>query len=167
MDNENELLKGIKTYTDKEFEGLSQEQKERHYETIIRKMLENSKEGITISIVIKLIPYFNSQKTVQRYLDKFVNTNFAYKKLVGNTYVYYHNGRLLHEALNENVQIGNKTYSFYHIKNLDGEFVFIQEKKKTELNSITISGGILIDIRYFDEFLDQLQSVSKKINKLE
>jgi len=41
------LMKGIKIYTEKEFDGLSPDQRERHYETVIRKMLENYGEGLT------------------------------------------------------------------------------------------------------------------------
>ncbi len=161
----NNLMAGIKTYTKREFDGLSQEQKVRHYETIIRKILENSEEGITISKIQELIPYSNSDKTIQRYLDKFINTNFAYKKLIGRTYLYFHNGRLLHEALKENIAIGKKIYSFYHIKNPEGEFIFIQEKNKNELNALTISGGIIIETKNFEEFVQHLQEINKKVNK--
>lgn len=159
------LMQGIKTYTEKEFEGLSTEQRERHYETVIRKILDNSNEGVTISNIQELVPYFYSDKTVQRYLDKLVNTNFAYKKLIGRTYIYFHNGRLLHEVLKEDISIGKKLYSFYHIKNPEGEFIFIQEKKKTELNIITLSGGIIIEKEFFSEFLGHLNDINRKVNK--
>src|SRR3989344_7158628 len=146
-----DITKGIKLYTKEEFLGLSSAQRVRHCETIIRKMLENSDEGITIPQIQNLVPYFSSDKSIQRYLDKFINTNFAYKKLIGRTYLYFHNGKLLHEALKEDVKIGNKIYSFYHIKNPEGEFIFIQEKNRNELNAITISGGIVIEKKSFNE----------------
>jgi len=160
-----EIVKGIKLYAQKEFEGLSQEQKERHCETVIRKILENANDGITITKIQEAVPYISSDKTVQRYLDKYINTNFAYKKLIGRTYIYFHNGRLLHEALKEDITIGNKLYSFYHIKNPDGDFIFIQEKKKSELNAITISGGIIIEKDYFNEFIEHLNEIKRKVNK--
>ena len=159
------IIKGIKLYAQKEFGGLSQEQKERHCETVIRKILENSNDGVTITKIQEAVPYFSSDKTIQRYLDKYINTNFAYKKLIGRTYIYFHNGRLLHEALKEDIAVGNKLYSFFHIKNPDGEFVFIQEKKKSELNAITISGGIIIEKSYFSEFIEHLNEINGKINK--
>ena len=160
-----ELTKGVKLYSEKEFEGLSQEQKERHYETVIRKILENANDGITITKIQEVVSYFSSDKAVQRYLDKYINTNFAYKKLIGRTYIYFHNGRLLHETLKEDINIGRKIYSFYHIKNPDGDFIFIQEKKKNELNAVTISGGIIIDKDNFGEFIEHLNEIKKKVNK--
>ena len=71
------------------------------------------------------------------------------------------------------LQVKNVTKSFGSIvalKNVsfevvDGEFVFIQEKKKSELNAITISGGIIIEKRYFSEFIEHLNEINGKINK--
>lgn len=158
------LLGGIKLYTEKEFEGLSQNQKEKHGEYVIKHILENAKESIIISQIKESVPYLN-EKTIQRYLDKLVNTNVAYKKLVGRTYIYYLNGRLLHESLKEDMQAGDKLYSFFHIKNPDGEFIFIQEKKRGEFKDFSITGGILIKADYFDNLLEHLIEVNKKIKK--
>jgi hypothetical protein len=158
------LLGGIKLYTEKEFEGLSQSQKEKHGEYVIKHILENAKESLIISQIKESVPYLN-EKTIQRYLDKLVNTNVAYKKLIGRTYVYYLNGRLLHESLKEDMQAGDKLYSFFHIKNPDGEFIFIQEKKKGEFKDFSITGGILIKADYFDNLLEHLTEVNKKIKK--
>ncbi len=158
------LLGGIKLYTEKEFEGLSQSQKEKHGEYVIKHILENAKESIIISQIKESVQYLN-EKTIQRYLDKLVNTNVAYKKLIGRTYVYYLNGRLLHESLKEDMQAGDKLYSFFHIKNPDGEFIFIQEKKRGEFKDFSITGGILIKADYFDNLLEHLIEVNKKIKK--
>lgn len=158
------LLDGIKLYTEKEFEGLSQSQKEKHGEYVIKHILENAKESLIISQIKESVPYLN-EKTIQRYLDKLVNTNVAYKKLIGRTYIYYLNGRLLHESLKEDMQAGDKLYSFFHIKNPDGEFVFIQEKKKGDFKDFSITGGILIKADYFDNLLEHLIEVNKKIKK--
>jgi len=158
------LLGGIKLYTEKEFEGLSQSQKEKHGEYVIKHILENAKESLIISQIKESVPYLN-EKTIQRYLDKLVNTNVAYKKLIGRTYVYYLNGRLLHESLKEDMQAGDKLYSFFYIKNPDGEFIFIQEKKKGEFKDFSITGGILIKADYFDNLLENLTEVNKRIKK--
>ena len=162
MNTNTGVLMGIKIYAEKEFEGLSQSQKEKHYDYVVKKVLENAKEGIIISQIKEAIPYLND-KAIQRYLDKLVNTNVAYKKLIGRTYIYYLNGRLLHESLKEDMQAGDKLYSFYHIKNPDGEFVFIQEKKRGEFRDFSITGGILIKVDYFDNLLDSLLVINKKI----
>ena len=159
------ITSGIKLYTEKEFSGLSQEQKERHCETVVRKILENVKDGVTISEIQVAVPYLGADKTIQRHLDKYVNTNFAYKKLIGRAYLYFHNGRLLHEALKEDIPLGKKLYSVYHIKNSDGDFIFIQEKKKDELKSVIISGGIIVEKEFFPEFLEHLNAIDRKVNK--
>ncbi len=163
MGTETTLLKGIKLYGEKEFDGLSQTQKEKHCEYIIRRMLENSGEGVIVSQVKSLIPYMKNDRTVQRYLDKLVNTNIAYKRLIGRTYIYQLNGKLLHDALKEDVPAGDKLYSFYHIKNPDGEFIFIQEKKKGEFKDVSVTGGILIKSQYLQTLIENLTEINKKI----
>ena len=89
----------------------------------------------------------------------------AYKKLIGKAYLYYLNGRLLHESLKEDMQAGDKIYSFYHIKNPDGEFVFIQEKKKGEFRDVSVTGGILVKFEYFENLMEHLSAINKKIKK--
>jgi len=163
MDAEITLLKGTKLYGEKEFDGLSQTQKEKHCEYIIRKMLENSTDGLIVSQVKNLIPYMKNDRTIQRYLDKLINTNIAYKKLRGRTYIYQLNGKLLHDTLKEDVPAGDKLYSFYHIKNPDGEFIFIQEKKKGEFKDVSVTGGILIKFQYLQTLIENLIEINKKV----
>lgn len=157
------ILDRIKLYTQKEFDGLSISQREKHCEYLIRRILENSGEGVLISQIKEAVQYLKNEKTIQRYLDKLVNTNTAYKKQVGRAYLYYLNGRLLHESLKEDMQAGDKLYSFYYIKNPDGEFVFIQEKKKGEFKDVSVSGGILVKSDYFDNLIEHLSAINKKI----
>jgi hypothetical protein len=163
MENGQELLRGVKLYTEREFDGVTPEQREIHQETIIRKILENAKEGVTAPQVLKLVPYLKSTKTVQKYLEKYVNTNFAYKKIIGKTHVFYQNGRLLHQVIEENIPIGDKTYSFFHIKNPSGDFIAIQEKKRNELDALVISGGIIIDKKDFSKFYEYIKAVENKM----
>jgi hypothetical protein len=160
------ILSGIKVYSQKEFDGLSPAQREKHCEYLIKKMLENSKEGILISQIKDEVPYLKNEKAIQRHLDKMVNTNVAYKKLIGRAYLYYLNGRLLHESLKEDMQAGDKVYSFYHIRNPDGEFIFIQEKKRGEFRDFSITGGILVKADYFGNLMEHLEDINKKIKNI-
>lgn len=159
------FLKGIRLYSPKEYAGLSNEQKEKHREHVLRNILLNAKEGVTVPQIVDLLPHLGTKKTIQKYLDKLVNINFGYNKLIGNTLVYFPNGRLLHEVLEENVPIGKKVYSFIYMKNPDGEFIAVQEKKKNELDALILSGGIIIDKDSFPNFLEHIQSINKRINK--
>ena len=161
---EREILQGIRLYSEKEFEGLTQSQQEKHREHIIRQILNNSKEGITVPTIKRLVPYLGNEKTIRTYLEKYVNTNLGYGKAFGRVTVYYPNGRLLHEILEENVPIGKKVYSFIHMKNPEGEFIYIQEKKRNELNALTVSGGIIINKEAFNSFVEHINNINKKIN---
>lgn len=161
MIKQNPLLKGIRLYSKKEFEGLSDEQKDKHRGHVINKISENATEGISAPEISRLVDYLGTKKTIQRYLDKLVNTNVSYKKIKGNTIIYYHNGRLLHQVLEENIPIGKKIYSFIHMKNPDGEFISIQEKKKNEYDTLILSGGIIIDKDAFPNFIEHIQNINK------
>ena len=71
---------------------------------------------------------------------------------------------LLHDVLEENVPIGKKVYSFIHLKNPEGEFIAIQEKKRNELNALTLSGGIIINKEAFPSFVEHINHINKKMN---
>ena len=163
MSTQNPLLKEVRLYSEKEFNGLSYEQQEKHREHVIKKILDNANEGITAPEISRLIEYLGTPKTIQRYLDKFDNINLLYKKIKGNTYVYFKNGRLLHQILEENVPIGKKIYSFIFMKNPDGEFVSIQEKKKNEYDVLILSGGIIVEKESFGQFLEHLENINKHV----
>ena len=157
------LLKGIKLYSEKEYQGLSQEQQEKYKDHVIKNILLNAKEGITVSEILSLVEYLGSKKTIQVYLERLVNTNVGYKKEIGNAYIYFPNGRLMHEVLEENVPIGKKEYSFIHLKNPEGEFISIQEKKRDDLNSLSLTGGIIISKDDFPIFMEHVQNIKKII----
>ena len=159
------LLRGIRLYSSKEYEGLSNDQREKHREHVLRNILLNAKEGVTVPEIVEIIPHLGTKKTIQRYFDKLVNINFGYTKAIGNSIVYFPNGRLLHQVLEENVPIGKKVYSFIHMKNPDGEFIAIQEKKKNELEALVLSGGIIIDKDSFPLFLEHVQAIQKKVKQ--
>ncbi|MBI2656913.1 hypothetical protein HYX03_04180 [Candidatus Woesearchaeota archaeon] len=164
LGTERETLQGIRLYSEKEFEGLTQYQQEKHREYVVRQILDNSKEGITVPTIKRLVPYLGNEKTIRTYLEKYVNTNLGYSKAFGRVTVYYPNGRLLHEILEENVPIGKKVYSFIYMKNPEGEFIAIQEKKRNELNALTLSGGIIINKEAFSSFVEHINNIGKKIN---
>jgi len=164
LGTEREILKEIRLYSEKEFEGLTQYQQGKHREHIIKQILENSKEGTTVQTIKSLVPYLGNEKTIRAYLDKYVNINLGYEKSFGRVTVYYPNGRLLHDVLEENVPIGKKVYSFIHLKNPEGEFIAIQEKKRNELNALTLSGGIIINKEAFPSFVEHINHINKKMN---
>lgn len=159
-----ESLQGIRLYSEKEFEGLTQYQQEKHREHVIRQILQKSKEGITVPTIKRIVPYLGNEKTIRTYLEKYVNTNLGYSKAFGRVTIYYPNGRLLHEVLEENVPIGKKVYSFIHMQNPEGEFISIQEKKRNELNALTVSGGIIINKEAFPLFVEHINSINRKIS---
>ncbi len=163
QETDTELLRDVRLYTESEFEGLTADQREIHQETVIKKILENANEGVTVPMIMKLIPYIEGDKTVRKYLEKFVNTNYGYKKIIGKTHIYFANGRLLHQVLEENIPIGDKTYSFFHIKNPNGDFISIEEKKRNELDAVVISGGIIVDMKDFSRFSEHIRNIENKI----
>jgi hypothetical protein len=165
MGGEKILLENVKMYTKEEFSQLSTEKRERYVNSIIRKILQNAKNGISVTQLKKMTGF--DRKTVEKHLGTLMAMNFGYKVSFGRVNVYYPNGRIMHPLLEENISMGDKIYSFYLLKNPYGEFIFIQEKKKTELNAIVPSGGLMINQAILPEFIECLQNSSKKIKEIE
>lgn len=155
------ILKSVDYGIDiKELQKLPPEKRTVYDRSIILKLIQKNNTGITVPQITKISGL--SYQTVKKHADFLVAIREVYKQNMGIVDIYYPNGRIEHPLSQETLQIGNKFYSFYYLKNPLGDFVHIQEKQKDEFNTFTASGGLIIEKRAIYEFLDQLRTFIEK-----
>ncbi|MGD0645942.1 MAG: hypothetical protein ABSA75_13635 [Candidatus Bathyarchaeia archaeon] len=103
-------------------------------------------------------------RTIEKHLSILTCTNEIYSVKIGNTQLYLPNSIPMHHAKKETFEIKDREYTAYALQNRMGEFVFIQEKKKTEFTA-EVGGGILIPLADFENFVNFLSNFSKNIKK--
>ena len=158
-------MHGIKSLTKEEYSQLSPKNQERHISRIIREILQKHKNGITISQIHQLTGF--SKTTIEKHLNELIAMNMCYKIAFGRTNAYYPNARTLHPLLEQNIPLGDKVYSVYSLENPNGRFIFIQEKKRDELNALIPSGGLLFKESFFVDFIKLLNKAKKSLEKLQ
>jgi len=152
---------GVMRFSEDEYKRLSASAQGKHINRVIRDMLKNSKNGLTVPQIHKLTQH--SKDAIEKHLTELVATNFAYKVTFGRTNVYYANGKTLHSFLEKDMSLGDKHFSFHFIKNPSGEFIYIQEKKKDSIGALSPSGGLLIKEDLFPLFINLLQDVNNEL----
>lgn len=147
------------------FKALPSNEKQTYIESLLNKILRLNPNGITISQIISALGYFN-KSTVWMHLENLVSIREAYKLEMGKTNVYYPNGQMIHPLLREDIEIDDKTFSFFAVKNNFGNFIYLQEKKKDRLGVATACGGLVIPLKNAEEFLEQFKKAVKEADDI-
>jgi len=136
---------------------LSPEDRKKYYRQLLMKILrDNANRGISISDLKSKLPY--DERTIAKHFEYLVAIREAYKQRYGTFVFYYPNGRIMRDKSMENVQIGDKYYSFCLLENKLGNQIFIQEKKADNLNRKQVCGGLLLPLEASGEFLLNLST---------
>ena len=139
---------------DRNYRKMKPEERELFVERTIKSILDKSKFGISIADIEKIPDYNFNRKTISKYLEKLEALNEAYSKKVGNVVLYYPNHKSPHFSIEKEQRIGNKKYRIVLIENPLGEFIQLQEIEEDKLYGDKTSGGILIQKKDFDKFID-------------
>ena len=136
---------------------------------IIRKTLGMNLHGVSIGMLTAGLPF--DFRTIEKHLSILTHTNEIYFVRIGPTILYLPNSRAVRPAIEETLRTDGREYGFYLLQNRLGEFVFIQEKRKTESTrekfggepiSEEAKGGVLIPIEAFDDFLKHINKFNEK-----
>jgi hypothetical protein len=139
---------------------LPPSERELYVREILRQTVRKNIHGVTASMLEKKLPF--DARTIEKHLSVLTCTNEIYSVKIGNTPLYLPNSIPMHHAKKQTFEIKNKEYVAYVLQNRMGEFVFIQEKKKTEFSEET-GGGILVPIGDFDMFVTFINKFNKKL----
>jgi predicted transcriptional regulator len=144
-----------------EIQVLSPQERDFYIRNVILEMLKlNDRQGITVSQIVSVTNF--NRMTVSKHLDILVAIGEAYKIQRGNLFIYYKNGKIVHETDVQSVVYSEKNYTFYKLENNEGKFVYIQEKELDEMRVPIVKGGIMINLRDIPNFLTKLAEFSKK-----
>lgn len=166
MDKESERMSEIKipeVLSKSDYLKLPPHERERYVREILRQTVNNNQYGVTVPLLSRSLPF--DPRTIEKHLSVLTYTNEIYTVNVGPTTLYLPNSRVMHPVLEKMLKINSREYGVYVLKNRFGDFVFIQEKKKTEFIE-EVGGGILIPLSDFGKFVDYLNEVVKQIHPL-
>jgi hypothetical protein len=145
-----------------EYLKLPPNERERYVREILRQTVRKNMDGVTASLLAQRLPF--DPRTIEKHLSILGCTNEIYSVKIGNTQLYLPNSIPMHHAKKQTFKVKNREYIVYVLQNRMGEFVFIQEKKKTEFAE-EIGGGILIPLSDFEQFANFISSFSTDIKK--
>lgn len=143
-----------------EIKRLSPSERDYYIQNVILEILEMNKRGVTVSQVSQRFSF--SRPTIAKHLDILVAIGEAYVVQRGNLSIYYKNGKIVHEEDVQSMVVSSKAYTFYKLKNQEGEFLYIQEKDLDEFRSPRVKGGILINAKDIPPFMGALEKFIKK-----
>lgn len=144
-----------------EIQVLSPQERDFYIRNVVLEVLRlNDRQGITISQVVSATNF--NRMTVGKHLDVLVAIGEAYKVQRGNLFIYYKNGKIVHETDLQSIVLNDKIYTFYKLENNDGKFIYIQEKELDEARVPQIKGGVMINLRDMPNFQNKLQEFVQK-----
>lgn len=148
-----------------ELKGFSPKIKEAYTSSKIKDFLQLNKEtGISIKAICKN-SYFD-RHTVSRILKILVAKGEIYPHQIDSkTTIFFPNGNVVDSIGEVNVNIGGKFYSVYKLKSQFGQSIYIQEKRKTPLEALEVSGGIIVPLESHKAFLSFLQDAFGQVGK--
>jgi hypothetical protein len=145
-----------------EYLKLPPNEREQYVREILRQTIRKNIDGVTVSTLTQKLPF--DSRTIEKHLSVLTCTNEIYSVKIGNTQLYLPNSIPMHHAKKQTFNIKNREYTAYVLQNRMGEFVFIQEKKKTEYTE-EIGGGILIPLADFEQFVNFISGFDAEIKK--
>jgi len=142
------------------FKTLPAKEKEEYVNNLLIKILDLTEDGITISQIREATGLTYS--TIWHHLEILSCTAQAHKISRGNLDVYYHNGNSNH--LSEH-STDKASYTISTVKNREGDFVCIHEKRENRLGNHTVCSGINIPTDLIDDFIEDLKKIKKSVKK--
>jgi hypothetical protein len=143
-----------------EYLKLPPNERELYVREILRQTVRKNVEGVTASTLAQKLPF--DSRTIEKHLSVLTCTNEIYSVKIGNTQLYLPNSIPMHHVKKQSFEIKDREYVAYALRNRMGEFVFIQEKKKTEFTE-EVGGGILIPLADFKQFVGFITTFSKDL----
>lgn len=143
-----------KILSTEEIKHLSPSERDYYIQNVILEIL-NLNKAVTISQIDDKLPF--SRSTIAKHLEMLTAIGEAYKIQMGNLSIYSKNGKVVHEADVQSIVVDDKTYTFYKLKNQEGDFLYVQERVLDEFRSPKVKGGITINARDLPAFLERLQ----------
>jgi len=149
-----------------EIKSLRPKDRDAYISKLILDILQlNAHKGITIPEVVKKTKL--NRITISKHLNRLVSIREAYCVSRGKLTIYYKNGRIVHQTNMRDTYLDDRVYSFYRLKNEDGNFIYIQEKEQDRYNRVVVKGGILVRDQDFLRFLSELQSFALEVTENE
>jgi len=159
------MANAVDMLDEEEYKSLSPDAKEKYVFETLNALLHENPEGMTRSDIQDVTPF--GRKTIDKHLEKLVALNEGYVRRMGGTDVYYPNGKLLHDSVNEKRQINGKTFQVKHLENISGESIYIQEVEQDKFGGEEVKGGLLVPKDEFSAFVSWMNELEGSMEALD
>jgi len=142
--------------SDDDFAKLPPHEREHYLKTIIRKTVNLNPNGVTAKQLSKNLGI--DPRILDKHLSVMLHTGDIYTVNFDDTTVYLPNGRALHPVLEGEFENDKDTVIMvFQLRNRLGDFVYLQEKKKSDYREDT-NMGVMIPIDRFADFVEYLKN---------
>ena len=138
-------------------------QKEEYINNVLKEILMLNKTGVTASDITKAT-YFG-RSTIWHHMELLTAKGECLRLEVGDTYLYHLNEVV--KPLKELELKGSMLGSYYHfdlVRNLYGDYVRIQRKRKSRTKATHTRQGVIIPYASFNSFLDTLNTIKEMLD---
>jgi DNA-binding transcriptional ArsR family regulator len=131
-------------------------EREHYLQNIVRKVIEMNPNGVTAREIAKALD--TDPRAVDKHLTALLHTNLIYVDKFDKTDVFLLNGKSIHPVYEKALDLGDKKYEVFKLRNRRGEFVLVQEKIRGEVRD-DVMAGVLIPLRKFPAFVEYLNRI--------
>jgi len=156
----------LKPLSVKEVMALSPRRKQNYSSNIVKKMLEENPDGLTITQVSKKTNL--SKNTAVKHLEMLVAKREARKETrkepreLGDfkVSVYFPIGML---GKGELIHCKNGTFRFARLENETGKYVYVKEIAHDEMRNEIVKGVLMVSFENFPSFTEKLNAFASKV----
>ena len=128
----------------------------------IYKLVKNKADGISAGEIAKILEI--TKNTALKVLRTLEAEREIYSTKVGNTLVWYPNGRLIHPYLEIFIEIRGKPYRISLQEGRRGPMLQIQERSYSLLEGERIEGAIFIEYDAIEELIKGISEIRERFS---
>jgi len=147
---------------------LPQDERGKRVESSVLALINaNGNRGLTLAEIERATNY--PKNTLYKHVELLYAKRKINKIIRGRTGIFYPNGQPYHKAEFKDIIAGktkDRLFGTRLLENIDGRYLYLQERELDENGFPLDVGGILIPVDILPELIDRLQSISQTLQTL-
>lgn len=131
----------------------------------IYKIVKNKSDGVSAGEIAEILE--KTKNTVLKELRALESEREIYSAKVGNTLVWYPNGRLIHPYLETFIEMRGKPYRLSIQEGKSGPLLQIQERSYSLLDGERVEGAIFLEYDAIEELVKGIDEIRNRFSNYE